>query len=267
MIITSLLTKFHQNPTSSLWEILLTNKQLKQNILATQRFELSTLKFLEQCSCWLSYRAVLICLLLSDYYYSPFSPNLIKSQTVVHEKQLSGSQIRISIRIRPNFELGLAMIITSLLTKFHQNRTSNLWEILLTNKQTKKNRQKLLATQRFDLSTLKFLEQCSCWLRYRAVLICLLLSDYYYSPFSPNLIKSQTVVHEKQLSGSQIRISIRIRPNFELGLAMIITSLLTKFHQNRTSNLWEILLTNKQTKKTDKNFWPHRGSISRPSSF
>ena len=74
------------------------NKQtIKQNILATQRFELSTLKFLAQCSYWLSFRALLILLVLSDYYYSPFSPNLTK------------------------------------------NRTSNLWEILLTNKQT--NRQ------------------------------------------------------------------------------------------------------------------------------
>ena len=116
------------------------NKQtIKQNILATQRFELSTLKFVAQWSYWLSYRAVLISLVLSDYYYSPFSPNLIKIRPVVHEKPLSGSQIWISIRIRPNFELGLAMIITSLLTKFHQNWTSNLWEILLTNKQT--NRQ------------------------------------------------------------------------------------------------------------------------------
>ena len=30
---------------------------------------------------------------------------------------------------------------------------------------------------------------------------------------------------------------------------MIITSLLTKFHQNPTSSLWEILLTNKETNK------------------
>ena len=117
------------------------NKQTsKQNILATQRFELSTLSFLAQCSCWLSYRAVLIWLVLSDYYYSPFSPNLIKSRPVVHEKQLSGSQIRISIRIRPNFELGLPMIITSLITRFHQNATCSLWEILLTNKQNKQTK-------------------------------------------------------------------------------------------------------------------------------
>ena len=146
---------------------------IKQNILATQRFELSTVKFWAECFYWLSYRGVIIFLVLSDYYYSPFSPNLIKILPVVHEKQLSGSQIWISIRFRPNFELGLAMIITSLLTKFHKNRTSNSWEILLTNKQTNKqtDKQKILATQRFELSTLAFLAQCSYRLSYRAVLI------------------------------------------------------------------------------------------------
>ena len=121
-----------------------TNKQTdQQKILATQRFELSTFAVLTQCSYRLSYRAVLIWLLISDYYYSPNSPNFIKIRRVVHEKQLSGSQIRISIRITPNLELGLPMIITSLLTKFHQNPTSIWWGILLTNKQTDK--QKILA--------------------------------------------------------------------------------------------------------------------------
>ena len=89
-------------------------------------------------------------------------------------------------------------------------------------------------------------------------------------PYSPNFIiirqvlyekhwsgsqifKIRPVVYEKHWSGSEIRISTRITPNFELGLPMIITSLLTKFHQNPTSSLWEILLTNKQTnKQTDK---------------
>ena len=83
-------------------------------------------------------------------------------------------------------------------------------------------------------------------------------------PYSPNFIKIRQVlyekrwcgsqifkirpvIYEKHWSGSQIRISIRVTPNFELGLPMIITSLLTKFHQNPTSSLWEILLTNKQT--------------------
>ena len=117
-----------------------TNKQTdKQIILATQRFELSTVAFLAQCFYRLSYRTLRIWLLLSDYYYGPYSPKFIKIWPVVHEKQLSGSQIPISIRITPNFGLGLPMIITSLLTKFHQNPTSSLWEILLTNKQT--NRQ------------------------------------------------------------------------------------------------------------------------------
>ena len=47
-----------------------TNKQTdKQKILATQRFELSIFAFLAQCSYRLSYRSVLIWLLLSDYYY------------------------------------------------------------------------------------------------------------------------------------------------------------------------------------------------------
>ena len=123
------------------------------------------------------------------------------------------------------------------------------------NKQTnKKNRQKHLATQRFELSTLAFLAQCSYRLSYRAVLICLLLSDYFYSPNSQNFIKIWPVVPEKQLSGPQIRFSIRITSKFELGLSKINTSVLTKFHQNLTSISWEILLTNKQTKKQTKTF-------------
>ena len=247
------------------------NKQTcKQKFLATQRFELSTPTFLAQCSHRLSYRAVLIWLLLSDYYFSANSPNFIKIRPVVHEKQLSGSQIRISIRTTPNFELGLLMIITSVLTRFQQNPTSSFWEILLTNKQTNKQtyKQKILATQSFELSTLNFLAQFSHRLCNRAVLIWLLWSDYYYSPNSPKIIEIRPVVHEKQLSGSQILISIRITPNFELGLPMIITSVLTTFHQNPTSSLWEILLTSKQTNKhKNKKFWPHRGSNSRPPLF
>ena len=88
-------------------------------------------------------------------------------------------------------------------------------------------------------------------------LIRLLLSDYYYpgSDWNPDP-KIRPVVHGKQLSGSQIRISIRITPNFELRLPMIITSLLTKFRQNLTSRFWEILLTNKQTnRQTDTRRW------------
>ena len=144
------------------------------------------------------------------------------------------------------------------------------------NKQRNKQiNKKILATQTFELPTVAFLEQCSSRLSYRAVLIWLLLSNYCYSPYSSNFIKIRPVVHEKQLSGSQMRISIRITPNFALGLPMIINSLLTKFHQNPTSCLWEILLTNKQTNKqtnnqTDrqtKKFWAHRGSNSRPSRF
>ena len=88
-------------------------------------------------------------------------------------------------------------------------------------------------------------------------LIRLRLSVYYYPgcDWNPDP-KIRPVVHEKQLSGSQIRISIRITPNFELRLPMIITSLLTKFRQNPTSSLWEILLTNKQTnRQTDTRRW------------
>ena len=85
---------------------------------------------------------------------------------------------------------------------------------------------------------------------YLVTLIRLLLSDYYYpgSDWNPDP-KIRPVVLEKQLSGSQIRISIRITANLELGLPMIITSQLTKFHQNPTSRFWEILLTNKQTNR------------------
>ena len=108
------------------------NKQTdKQKISATQRFEISTLAVLAQFSYRLSYRVVIIRLLLSDYYCSPNSPNFMKIRPVVHVKQLSGSQIRFSIRITPNLEHGLPMIITSLLTKFHENPTSSSCETVI----------------------------------------------------------------------------------------------------------------------------------------
>ena len=249
-------------------------------ILATQRFELSTLAFLAERSFCLSYRAVLIWILLSDYYYTPYSRNFIQIRPVVHEKELSGFQIRISIRITPNFELNLPMIFTSLLIKLLQNPTTSSWEIVLETKQTnKRTNKKIFSSQKSELSTIAFPAQSSYRLSYRAVLICLLLSDYYFSPYLPNFIKIRPIVHEKQLSGSQIRISIRITPNFKLDLPMIFTSLLTKFHQNPTSRLWEILPTNQQTNKqthevdcniplfAGQKFWPHRGSNSRPSRF
>ena len=337
MINTSLLTNLQQNPTSSLWEILLTkkNKQTKKwhsesidpakalrpsDMLDRKPVvELWPVPKLRLAALWQSFGSTFskksvfktgikfwphrglnsrpsrfqhknltdlaIAPYASDYYYSPYSPKFIKIRPVFHEKQLSGSKIRISIRITPNFELGLPVIITSLLTKFHPNPTSSLWEILLTNKQTNKkwhsegsdpakargpcdildrnpfvelwpipklsisslmteflavlsqkkcfqNWDKVLATQRFALSTLRFSVQCSNRLNYSAY-----SSDYYYSRFSPNFIKIRRVVHEKHLSGSQMRISIRIAPNFELGLPMIITPLLTKIHQNPTSSL------------------------------
>ena len=88
----------------------------------------------------------------------PYSPNFIRIRQVLCEKHWSGSQIFkirplvfekhwsgspivISIRITPNFELGLPMIITSLLIKIDRNPTSSLWEILLTNKKKQTNKQ------------------------------------------------------------------------------------------------------------------------------
>ena len=186
------------------WEILLTNKQTNKQtkketkIFSTQRFELSTLAFLTQCSYRLSYGAVLIWLLLSEYYY----------------------QITI-IRLTKNF--GHTEVRTV---------DARVFSTML------------LPTELWGRSAL-------------ITLVRLLLSDYYYPGPDWNLDpKIRPVVHEKQLSGSQIRISIRIRPNFELGLPMIIASLLTKFHQNPTSSFWELLLTNKQTnKQTDTRRW------------
>ena len=102
MVIASLLTKFHQNPTSTLWETL----------IRISDFQNPT------CSLWETL------IRISDFQ----NPTCSLWETL----------IRISIRIPPNFELGLPMIITSLLNKFHQNPTSSLWEILLTNKQTNK---------------------------------------------------------------------------------------------------------------------------------
>ena len=55
--------------------------------------------------------------IVSYYPGSDWNPDP-KIRPIVHEKQLSGSQIRISIRITPNFELGLLMFITSLLPNF-----------------------------------------------------------------------------------------------------------------------------------------------------
>ena len=95
MVIASLLTKFHQNPTSTLWETL----------IRISDFQNPTFSFWET-----------------------------------------------SIRITPNFELGLPMIITSLLIKIHRNPTSSLWEILLTNKENKQqtNRKTNKPTQEGD---------------------------------------------------------------------------------------------------------------------
>ena len=173
-----------------------TKKQTdKQKILSTQKFELSTLAFLAHCSYRLSYRAVLIWLLLSDYYYQI---------TIIRlTKKFGHTEVR---TLDPRV-FSIVLLPTEL-----------------------KGRTKLIT------------------------LIRLLLSDYYYPGSDWNLDpKIRPVDHEKQLSGSQIRISIRITPNFELGVPMIITSLLTKFRQNPTSSLWEILLTNIETHEGDCN--------------
>ena len=136
-----------------------------------------------------------------------------------------------------------------------------VWEILLTNKQTNRQTKKFVHAEVRTLDPRVFstmLLPTELWGGSNLItLIRLLLSVYYFpgSDWNPDP-KIRPVVHEKQLSGSQIRISIRITPNFELGLPMIITSLLTKFHQNPTSRFWEILLTNKQTnRQTDTRRW------------
>ena len=66
------------------------------------------------------------------------------------------------------------------------------WEILLTNKQqtNKQTIKKKLSTQRFELSTLAFLGQCSYWLNWRAVLIWFLLSHYHYQTITIKLTKN-----------------------------------------------------------------------------
>ena len=188
-----------------------TNRQTdKQKNMSTQRFELSTLLFLAQCSYRLNYRAVLIWLLLSDYYYQidktfwphrgsnsrlsrfwlnaltdwaigPYSSDYFYRITImklllswIWLKSWSNQGLRITvIRIQQDIlDRNPVVDIRYLL----------FWEILLTNKQTNKqtDKQKNMSTQRFELSTLLFLAQCSYRLNYRAVLIWLLLSDYYY---------------------------------------------------------------------------------------
>ena len=59
----------------------------------------------------------------TERYIFPISKSDLWLMRNIDPDLRSGSQIRISIRITPNFELGLLMIITSLLTKFHQNPT------------------------------------------------------------------------------------------------------------------------------------------------
>ena len=166
-----------------------TNRQIdKQKNLSTQRFELSTLAFLAQCSYRLSFRAVLIWLILSGYYYQiTFILDLI--EILIQ----SGSQD--NCYQDPTGYLGSWLSRWYTLPPILRN---------LANKQTNRqtDKQKNLSTQKFELSTLAFLAQCSYRLSYRAVLIWLLLSDYYYqidkifwphrcSNFQPSLFLAQ----------------------------------------------------------------------------
>ena len=135
--------------------------------MPTQRFELSTLRFLAQCSYGLSYRTVLIWLVLSDYYCQI---------TII----LDLIEILIQSGSPDNcYQLQQEVLDRNAVVDIHHLK---FWENLLTNKQTNKqtDKQKNLSTHRFELSNLAFLAQCSYRLSYRAVLIWLLLSDYYY---------------------------------------------------------------------------------------
>ena len=123
------------------------------------------------------------------------------------------------------------------------------WEILLTSKQTDK--QKNLATQRFELSTLAFLAQCSYRLSHSAVLIWLRLSDYYYQIAVIRLTKS--------FGHTEVR---TLDPRF------FSTILLRTELQDRTNLITLIrLLLSDYYYQINKKFWPHRGSNSRPSRF
>ena len=252
-----------------------TNKQTdKQKILSTQKFELSTLAFLAQGSYRLNYRAVLIWLLLSEHYYEI---NLLW----IWLKSWSNQDLQITvIRIQQDI-LDRNSVLDIHYVLF--------WGILLTNRQTKKfvhtevqtldprvfstmllptepfgrtqlitiitllipDSQKFLATQRFELSTLAFLPQCSYRLSYRAVLIRLLLSEHYYEI---NLLW----IWLKSWSNQDLWITfVRIQQDIlDRNPVVDIQYLLFS----------EILLTNKQTnKQTNKNICPQRGSNSRPS--
>ena len=142
-------TKFYNCPADQLQNIKLKNYLLSPGIEPTisisRDSHIDHSSTLAQVIVGISCIYVWTTTALKDWLYFP----TIKIRPVVHEKQLSGSQIRISIRITPNFELGLPMIITYLLTKFHQNPTSRFWEILLTNKQTNRHT-KVIAISRFS---------------------------------------------------------------------------------------------------------------------
>ena len=88
-----------------------------------------------------------------------------------------------------------------------------------TNKQTDK--QKILDTQSFELSTLAFLAQCSYRLRYRAVRIWLLISDYYYKITIIRLTKS--FAHTEVRTLERRVFSTMLLPTELLGRTNVIT--------------------------------------------
>ena len=157
--------------------------------MATQRFELSILAFLAQCSYRLSYRPVHVWSLLSDYYYQ-----ITIILDLIEILMQSGSPD--NCYQDPTGYPGS-----------YPSRWYTLPPILRNpaNKQTKKqtDKQKILSTQRFELSTLAFLAHWSYRLSYRAVLIWLLLSDYYYQinkNFWPHRFEHSTLSFLAQFS-------------------------------------------------------------------
>ena len=178
--------------------------------MATQSFEHSTLVFVAQCSYRLIYRAVHTWLLSSDYYYQitiimdlveilirsgspdnsyqdptgcpwslpsrrytlpPILRNLANKQTNKQTNRPTKEFIHTEYRT-----LDPRVFSTMFLPTKLQGRTHLITNIRL----LLSHYQKILATQSLEHSTLVFVAQCSYRLIYRAVLIWLLLSDYYY---------------------------------------------------------------------------------------
>ena len=102
----------------------------------------------------------------------------------------SGSQISISIQITPNFELVLAMVIGSLLTKSQQNPASTLWETLIRISDFQ-NRTCSLWETLIRISDPDFNpDHAQLWTRYSVFLWSL-------PPYSQNFITIRPIVYEK----------------------------------------------------------------------